>query len=302
MFQDAPLAAAIRAVVTLAAGAAIGPLLVLATERFVAIALDVAGGKLPPAAIAAPVIALAALFAVQIVEPVVRALADARIEAGLRHGFRADLTGKRARLEYHYIESARTWDLLRRVGAGPEAEARPAPERGPVKQAFDDGVGLAALAVRVIGIAAVLARLGWWIVPAAIAITIPSVLLGVHSGRRHYELERRLSGRRRRAEYLSEEVLQGREAAVERGLFAFGDYVNTRWRVVYDEMRRLTLRWIVRLWVRYKGGAAPAIAVVIAAMMALLRPLQGDTGPWRRIPAAAAVSKGAEPLQRGAMA
>ena len=142
VFQDAPLAAAARAVMTLAAGAAIGPLLVLATERFVATALDVAGGKLPPAAIAAPVIVLAALFAVQIVEPVVRALADARIEAGLRHGLRADLTRKRARLEYHYIESARTWDLLRRVGAGPEAEARPAPERGPVKQAFDDAVGL----------------------------------------------------------------------------------------------------------------------------------------------------------------
>ena len=257
VFQDAPLAATTRTAVTLAAGAATGPLLVLATERFVATALDVAGGDLPPAAIAAPVIALAALFAVQIVESVVRALADARIEAGLRRGFRADLTGKRARLEHHYIERARTWDLLRRVAAGPEMQARPAPEGGPVKQAFDDGVGLAALAVRVIGLAAVLARLGWWIVPVAIAITVPFVLLGVHSGRRHYELERRLSGRRRRAEYLSEEVLQGREAAPERGLFDFGDYVNTRWRDAYDDTRRLYFRWIVRLWVRYKGGAAP---------------------------------------------
>ena len=274
VFQDAPLAASIRAAATLAAGAATGPLLVLATERFVATALDVAGGSLPPAAIAAPVIALAALFAVQIVESVVRSLADSRIEAGLRRGFRADLTRKRARLEYHYIESAHTWDLLRRVVAGPEAESRPAPERGPIKQTFDDGVGLAALAVRVIGIAAVLARLGWWIVPAAVAITVPFVLLGVHSGRRHYELERRLSGRRRRAEYLSEEVLQGREAALERGLFDFGDYVIARWRVVYDEVRRLTVRWIVRLWVRYKGAALPAIVAVIAAMLALLRPLR----------------------------
>lgn len=131
VFQDAPLAAATRAAVTLAAGAATGPLLVLATERFVATALDVAGGEVPAAAIAAPVIALAALFAVQIVESVMRGLADARIEAGLRRGFRADLTGKRARLEYRYIESAETWDLLRRVTAGPESESRPAPERGP---------------------------------------------------------------------------------------------------------------------------------------------------------------------------
>ena len=274
VFQDAPLAASIRAAATLAAGAATGPLLVLATERFVATALDVAGGSLPPAAIAAPVIALAALFAVQIVESVVRSLADSRIEAGLRRGFRADLTDKRARLEYHYVENHETWDLLQRVTAGAEAESRPAPERGPVKQAFDDGVALAALAVRVIGLAAVLARLGWWIVPAAIAITVLFVLLGVHSGRRHYELERRLSCRRRRAEYLSEEVLQGREAALERVLFDFGDYVNAGWRDAYDGARRLHFRWIVRLWVRYKGGAAPAIAVVIAAMLALLRPLQ----------------------------
>jgi len=82
VFQDAPLAAVTRATATLAAGAATGPLLVLATERFVATALDVAGGDLPPTAIAAPVIALAALFAMQIVESVVRSLADARIEAG----------------------------------------------------------------------------------------------------------------------------------------------------------------------------------------------------------------------------
>ena len=274
VFQDAPLAVVIRAAVTLAAGAATGPLLVLATERFVATALDVAVGSLPPSAIAAPVIALAALFAVQIVESVVRTLADTRIEAGLRRGFRADLTRKRARLEYHYVESAHTWDLLQRVTAGAEAESPAAPERGPVKQAFDDGVGLAALVVRVIGLAVVLARLGWWIVPAAVAVAVPFVLLGVHSGRRHYELERRLSGRRRHAKYLSEEVLQGREAAPERGLFDFGDHVNTRWRAIYDEARRLHFRWIVRLWVRYKGGAAPAIVVVIAAMLALLRPLQ----------------------------
>ncbi len=274
VFQDAPLAAVTRAAVTLAAGAATGPLLVLATERFVATALDVAGGSLPPGAIAAPVIALGALFAMQIVESVVRALADARIEAGLRRGFRADLTRKRARLDYHHVERSSTWDLLRRVAAGPEAQARPAPENGPVKQAFDDGVGLAALAVRVIGLAAVLARLGWWIVPAAVAITVPFVLLGIGSGRRHYELERRLSGRRRRAEYLSEEVLQGREAAQERALFDFGDYVNTRWRDVYEQAHRLHFHWIVRLWVRYKGGAVPAIAVVITAMLALLRPLQ----------------------------
>ena len=274
VFQDAPLAAVIRAVVTLSAGAATGPLLVLATERFIATALDVAGGQLPMAAITLPVIALAALFALEILETVVRSLADSRIEAGLRRGFRADLTEKRARLEYHYIESQETWDLLRRVAAGPQVESQPAPERGPVKQAFDDGIGLAAIAVRVIGIAAVLARLGWWILPVAVALMVLYVLLGIRGGRRLYEFERRAASRRRRAVYLSDEVLQAREAASERGLFGYANYLNARWRAVYVGVVRSIVLVNIRNWIRYKGAAAPAIALVIAAMLALLRPLE----------------------------
>ena len=274
VFQDAPLAAVIRAVVTLAAGAATGPLLVLATERFVATALDVARGQLAMAAITVPVIALAALFAVEILETVVRSLADSRIEAGLRRGFRADLTEKRARLEYHYIENQGTRDLLRRVAAGPQMESQPAPERGSVKQAFDDTIGLAAIAVRVVGIAAVLARLGWWIVPVAVAIMVLYVLLGVRGGRRLYEFERRAASRRRLAEYLSDEVLQAREAAAERGLFGYASYLNARWRDVYVGVARSNVLVNIRNWIRFKAAAAPAIALVIAAMLALLRPLQ----------------------------
>ena len=203
-----------------------------------------------------------------------RFLADSRIEAGLRRGFRADLTEKRARLEYHYIENQETWDLLRRVAAGPQMESQPAPERGPVKQAFDDGIGLAAIAVRVIGIAAVLARLGWWILPFAVALMVLYVLLGIRGGRRLYEFERRAASRRRRAEYLSDEVLQAREAAAERGLFGYASYLNARWRAVYVGVVRANVLVNLRNWIRYKGAQVPAIALVIAAMLALLRPLQ----------------------------
>ena len=66
VFEDAPVAAVIRALAALAAGAATGPLLVLATERFIATALQAAREQIPLAAIAAPVSVLMALFAVQI--------------------------------------------------------------------------------------------------------------------------------------------------------------------------------------------------------------------------------------------
>ena len=218
VFEDAPVAAPIRALAALAAGAATGPLLVLASERFIATALEVAAGGVPFAAVAAPVLLLLALFAVQILETVVRGLADARIEMGLRRGFRTDLTEKRARLEYRYLEHPETADLLRRVASGPQQESQPTPEQGPVKQAFDDYVGLLSVAVRVVGIAVVLARLGWWIVPAVLLVTVPFGLLGIRSGQRVYELERRVSRRRRRARYLAEEVLQGRDAAAARAV------------------------------------------------------------------------------------
>ena len=274
MFEDAPVAAVIRALAALAAGAATGPLLVLATERFIATALEVAGGQLALAAVAAPVIVLVSLFAVDTLETVARSLTDARIETGLRSGFRSDLTEKRARLEYWYIESPQTADLLRRVASGPQRESQPTPEQGPVKQAFDDGVGLVAVAVRVIGIAVVLARLAWWIVPVVIAITVPFVLLGIRSGKRVYELERRVSRQRRRATYLSEEVLQGRDAAAERALFGYSDYVKARWRSVFETVIKLEMLWNVRIWVRFKSAGGVAIAGVIIAMLAFLRPLQ----------------------------
>ena len=117
VFEDAPVAAIVRALTALAAGAATGPLLVLATERFIATALEVAREQLPFAAVGAPVIVLVALFAVETLETAVRSLTDARIEMGLRSGFRSGLTEKRARLEYRYIGSSSStcYGALRRV-------------------------------------------------------------------------------------------------------------------------------------------------------------------------------------------
>ena len=153
VFEDAPVAAAVRALAALVTGAATGPLLVLATENFIATALQVAREQTPLAAIAAPVVVMASLFAAEVLETVVRGLADARIEAGLRRGFETDVTEKRARLEYRHVESAKTWDLLRRITTGPEIHSL-GQTRGPVQNAYDDLIGLAALAVRVTGIAA----------------------------------------------------------------------------------------------------------------------------------------------------
>ena len=266
VFEDAPVAAVIGAAAALAAGAATGPLLVLATERFIATALDVAGGELPFAAIAAPVLMLLALFAVEVLQTAIRGLTDARIEMRLRSGFRIDLTEKRARLEYRHLESPDTADL--------QMESQPTPERGPVKQAFDDVVGLAAVAVRVIGIAVVLARLSWWIVPAVLAVAVPFVLLGIRGGQRAYELERRVARQRRRATYLSEEVLQGRDPAAERALFGYSDYVKRRWRTVFEAVVRLEMLWNARIWVRFKSAGGVAIAGIIIAMLGFLRPLQ----------------------------
>lgn len=273
VFEDAPVAAAVRALAALVTGAATGPLLVLATENFIATALQVAREQTPLAAIAAPVVVMASLFAAEVLETVVRGLADARIEAGLRRGFETDVTEKRARLEYRHVESAKTWDLLRRITTGPEIHSL-GQTRGPVQNAYDDLIGLAALAVRVTGIAAVLARLGWWIIPAAALIAAPFLLLGRRSGRSLYDLERRISEQRRRGSYLSEEILQGRDAAAERVLFAYSGLVTARWRTAFDRMRRLTVLSLFRYWFHVKAAETLTVGLLVAAMLALLRPLQ----------------------------
>lgn len=272
--QDAPAAAAIRAAAALAAGAASGPFMVLAIESFITTALDAAGGQLPVAAVAGPVTALLALFAVGLLETGVRTITDARIEAGLRRGFRVDLTEKRARLAYRYVEHPETMDLIRRVQAGPSGEPEPTPERGPVKQAFDDLIEVAGLTVRIFGITAVLARIGWWIIPVVIAIMVPTILLGTGGGRRVYRQKRRLAVLERRAEYLAGNVLQGRDAAGERALFGYSKYVNELWRRAFDKQRLLDLKIIARAWSHYRAASAFVVGAIIAAMLVLLQPLR----------------------------
>lgn len=274
VFEDAPVAAVIRAVLALAAGVASGPLMVLAIERFITTALETAAGRLPWEAVAVPVAVLVSLFTVELLETSARPLTDARIEAGLRRGFRVDLTEKRARLAYRYVEHPDTMDLIRRLEMGPRGEAEPMPERGPVKQAFDDVIDAAGLIVRVIGIGVVLARIGWWIIPAVVVVMAPLILMGVRGGRRMYRLERRLSVIRRRAEYLTGSVLQGRDSAGERTLFGYSKYVNDRWRTAYDRERRLGLKVSAYAWFRFRAGSVVVIGSIIAAMLALLPPLR----------------------------
>lgn len=266
VFEDAAAAAVLRLLFALGAGVATGPLLVLGIERFIGTALDVVAGQLPFAALSAPVIVLLAIFSVETLETVVRRLADTAIEANLRRGLRSDLTEKRARLEYQYVENPETWDLLHRVASEPET--------GPVKKAFDDGIELITIAVRIIGVAVVLARLGWWIVPVVVMLTVPMILLGIRGGRLVYDLQRRLSALLRRADYLSEEVLQGRDAAGERTMFGYSNYVNERWRAAFAKVRRSRLGLSVRLWLRYRGGSVFMVAGIVIAMLMLLQPLR----------------------------
>ena len=79
------------------------------------------------------------------------------------------------------------------------------------------------------------------------------MLLGIRGGRRLYEFERRAASRRRRAEYLSDEVLQAREAAAERGLFGYASYLNARWRAVHVGVVRSFVLVNIRNWIRYKA-------------------------------------------------
>ena len=128
--------------------------------------------------------------------------------------------------------------------------------------------------MRVVGIAVVLARLHWWVVPVVLAATVPFVLLGIRSGRGLYAFERRVTRQRRRASYLSEEVLQGRDAAAERALFGYSGYVIGKWRTIFESVIKLESLLNLRIWAQFKGAGGVVIAGIVIAMLAFLRPLQ----------------------------
>ena len=115
----------------------------------------------------------------------------------------------------------------------------------------------------------------WWAALVIMAFSIPLFYLAVQGGKATYQASREVSKHGRRYGYLSE-LLTGREAAEERALFGYGDFLNDMAHEVYEEARKVELKTRLKWYLRMKSGSLVTALISILIVFVLLPPvLQG---------------------------
>lgn len=239
---------------------------VMLTAKFIDTAVEIAAGNEPIERIYTAILGIVLLIAYLWLSNALSKFAVNRMELALQRTLRTAVTDKRARLQYVHVENTDTWDLIQRVSGSPEQK---------FTQAFNNLLGILTLVLQVGGVGALLMAQVWWAALVIMAFSIPLFYLAVQGGKATYQASREVSKHGRRYGYLSE-LLTGREAAEERALFGYGDFLNDMAHEVYEEARKVELKTRLKWYLRMKSGSLVTALISILIVFVLLPPvLQG---------------------------
>lgn len=179
------------------------------------------------------------------------------------------MIGKISRIPYGFLENAEIQDALERVSKDPEEVLNGVLESGFSMVCFLISNG--CLVVWLITQAPV------WISPVIVVLLVGFGFFAVKGGQKQYEAKKEVTLGKRKAAY-AEEILGNRDAANERVLFGFGDWVNGIF-LKERQIARLRERKARRWWfIGMNMGGFLAIALSILVIFALIFPVvQGNT-------------------------
>ena len=179
----------------------------------------------------------------------------------LQHAISRRILDKAAGLELQRFEDADTYDRLQ--NAYREVGSRPL-------GVFSQVVGLAQAVITLGSVSALMAQLGWAVVPLVLLASVPGVWVSSRFGTLDYRRLRRQAADARVQNYLGR-LLTSDEAVKEVRLFGFEGYLLERWRAYYLKFRGELVALIRR---RSGWGLAASLvstALIAAATLAVLR-------------------------------
>ena len=185
---------------------------------------------------------------------------------GLQHTISRRILDKAAALELSSFEDPDTYDHLQ--NAYREVGRRPL-------GVFTQLVGLAQAVITLGSVSALMAQLGWAVVPLVLLASVPGVITSNRFGTENYRMLRRRAADARVQNYLGR-LLTSDEAVKEVRLFGFERYLIDRWRDYYLRFRA-ELESLVRRRSAWGLAASLTSSVLIAAatLSVLRRAAQG---------------------------
>lgn len=193
-----------------------GPVLIIVTATFINTALSVVEGTSGSEQMILPIVVLGILTFLRQLVTVLNKYIKSKFLIKTRLGYRVELVEKRGKLAYRYIEDPDTYDLIKRITDSADTQ---------VIDQYQNMLSLIDISIQVVGILIILLVNVWWVAPIIILFSAPAFYFGAKAGKTLYDADRDVSKIERKAVYLSE-VTSGREAALERTLFGYGNQLK----------------------------------------------------------------------------
>ena len=219
---------------------------VVVTAIFIDRAVAVATGYLTATYVLPWLILLTALVGWRRVSFNIGQLFTARVTTACERDLLKEITVKRAKIQFRYVEDPITWDLVDRVTTD---------IRRHVREMFQRSCNLVLYLIRIFGVLYIVFTQVWWIGVLISVLVIPLVIISFKGGKGAYSAQRAASEHERKHKYFLE-TLTGREAADERNLFGYSESLGDKWFAAYESARKFRVKAELKWNLSSNGGAA----------------------------------------------
>jgi len=234
-----------------------------AVARFIDSAIKLASKEVKYQQVMLWIMVLIVLIAIMWLSRCIKNLMAARLELNLRKNFRMQITQKRSKLKYFYIEDSSTWDLISRISEKPETR---------LKNAYVSFLDFLALIVQISGLLILFIMQVWQIAIVMLLIVIPLFVISIKSGKESYNVKLETQKYHRRHEYLAD-ILISRDATQERVTFGYSDGICNMWHQFYEKARKIELRTKAKWFVRSKSGGIVTTCIAVIVSLFLIEPV-----------------------------
>ena len=190
-------------------------------------------------------------------------LLSRKLHLRLSETFRVKLVEKCAKLDYSYFENKDAQECITRVMQKAEDN---------ITGAFQTLCQAFTLFTSVIGIIGIIMTKSAWIALMILIVSIPLMFLAQKSGDSTYKVNQENTKYERQFNYLGE-VLQNREAALERTMFGYTEPLSKRWESVYRRSSKYIQRAYRSWYTKIELGSVLTALVSVSGVAFLLVPV-----------------------------
>lgn len=181
------------------------------------------------------------------------------LKTRIQECFDLEILKKISVLPYHYIENKQVYELIHRIECKYDVY---------ITNGFKVYLRVVGNLLELTSITYIIfTTSSWWSALVLFLFSIPLIVVSVSGGRENYNANVEASVEEQKVNYLNN-LLLGKEAALERRLFAFSNWLQSKWKDQYTKAQQIIISTQIKSIVRMKASSILTVLVsVIVCVM-----------------------------------